>query len=145
MDTRLAPPRRRSLLFVLALLGSAGWTASSHAAAPSPLGPASESTEKVAGPALPWQFAPGLVVPGLMPEAYYTNTLTSTSTSTVAGKTTSGTTPVTPVTPYIPPNSPPDSAPEPGTLLTSLIGVSLLTIRIWRRRRTRSLVQAPAP
>ncbi len=144
MDTRLATRRRRSLLFVLVLLGSTGWTATSLAAAPSPLGLAPVSDPNVAGPALPWQFAPGLAVPGLMPEAYYTNTGTTTSSSTVPGTTTGNKTPGTPV--VIPPFiTPPDTAPEPGTLLSSLIGAGLFALRTWRRRRAKTLALAPPP
>ncbi len=142
MTTRLATVRRRSLPVMLALLCLAGWTTSIHAAAPSPQHSPGASTEKVVGPAIPWQFAPGLLAPGLMPEAYYVTTGTTTTATTVTTTTVGkvpgngGNTPGGGGGPgiTIQGNPTPNSSPEPASLVMSMIGVGFVTLKLWRRR-----------
>jgi hypothetical protein len=115
---------------------------------PTDVRPASSS---VIGAAVPWQVAPALLAPGLMPEAYYSNTTTSSltlpagstqgSTSTGNGGDPGGSgDPGGPGDPSGGDPKDPGGAPEPATLVSALIGIGLVGFGTWRRR-TKRLVQ----
>jgi hypothetical protein len=139
MNPELASRHCRPLLFSLLLLGLFSAGGRELAAAPMPLEPALEETPVVIGAAVPWQVAPALLVPDLMPEAYYGQSTSAISLPQQTNQSQgSGSDPGDPTDPSDP--SDPggvNRTPEPATLVTALLGTGLVGFCAWRRRMKR--------